>query len=63
VRRIMTLARWLMPLDVETYFRFHFTKVGEQTRMFMRGYIEHGERLGRSTQALRALEDSVSAAA
>lgn len=59
VRRIMTAARWMMPLDVETYFRVHFTKVREQTRMFMQAYIEQGTKLGRPTDGLRALEDAL----
>lgn len=59
VRRIMTGARWMMPLPVETYFRVHFTKVREQTRMFMQAYIDQGTKLGRPTDGLRALEDSL----
>jgi 2-dehydropantoate 2-reductase len=63
LRRIITLARWVLPLDAETYFRVHFTKVNEQTRMFMRAYIEQGAKLGTPTNALRALEEGVTAAA
>jgi 2-dehydropantoate 2-reductase len=63
LRRVMSIARLAMPLDVETYFRIHFTKVREQTRMYMRGYIEQGDRLGCPTGTLRALEERVSAAA
>jgi ketopantoate reductase len=62
LRRVMTVARWVMPLPVETYFQFHFTKVREQTRMFMRGYIAEGARLGKPTEALRELEQGLEAA-
>lgn len=56
LRRVMTLARWLMPMPIETYLRVHFTKVNDQTRMFMAGYLEQGVKLGVPTPALAALE-------
>jgi 2-dehydropantoate 2-reductase len=59
IRRGLALARWAMPLDAEAYFRAHFTKVREQTRMFMRAYIDQGTKLGLSTTALSELERSV----
>lgn len=59
IRRVMTAARWMMPLPVETYFRAHFTKVREQTRMFMQAYIAQGAKLRRATDGLRTLEDSL----
>jgi 2-dehydropantoate 2-reductase len=61
LRRIMTLARWIMPMPVETYFQAHFTKVGDQTRMFMQGYLTQGATLGIPTPALAALEAQVRA--
>lgn len=61
VRRVMTLARWFMPLPVETYFRVHFTKVRDQTRMYMRDYIAQGDKLGLPTKALVELEQQVEA--
>jgi hypothetical protein len=62
LRRVLTLARWFMPFDGETYFRLHFTKVREQTRMFMRGYIAQGAALGLPTRELAELEAHVAAA-
>jgi 2-dehydropantoate 2-reductase len=61
LRRGLGIARWIMPFDLETYLRVHFTKVREQTRMFMQGYIDDGSRLGRATDTLRELEARVAA--
>jgi 2-dehydropantoate 2-reductase len=61
LRRLLWVARRMMPFDLETYLRVHFTKVREQTRMFMHGYIDEGSRLGRSTDVLRELEGRVAA--
>ncbi len=33
-------ANWLAPFDAEVYLEHHFTKVGEQTRLMMQGYLE-----------------------
>ena len=33
-------ATWLAPFDAELYLRYHFTKVGEQTRLMLRGYLD-----------------------
>jgi hypothetical protein len=44
--RVMRMALWFMerivPLPLEVYLKAHFTKVGDQTRMLMAGYIERG---------------------
>ncbi len=55
-------ARWAMilgervaPLDLETYLRVHFTKVGDQTRLLLRTYIELASRYGLPSAALRRL--------
>lgn len=37
---LLTLAPHALPMDLETYFKVHFTKVGDQTRLFMKTYIE-----------------------
>ena len=33
-------AKWVAPFDAEVYLHHHFTKVGEQTRLMMRGYLD-----------------------
>jgi 2-dehydropantoate 2-reductase len=63
IRRLVWLAPRIMPMDVETYLRVHFTKVNDQTRMFMRGYIDEGTRRKLPTDNLRSLEQAVAAAA
>jgi 2-dehydropantoate 2-reductase len=63
LRRGLTLARWFVPFDVETFYRVHFTKVRDQTRMYMRGYIDRGAELGLPTNVLAELERSVAPAA
>jgi ketopantoate reductase len=55
VRLLLALAPRLMPLDVETYLRVHFTKVGDQTRDFLRTYLTLGRAAGLPTDALDRL--------
>jgi len=57
--RVLKLALWfgtkIVPLPLETYLREHFTKVGDQTRMFMAGYIERGRDASIDVSALEKL--------
>jgi 2-dehydropantoate 2-reductase len=55
VRLALALAPRLMPLDVETYLRAHFTKVGDQTRDFLRTYQALGHEAGLPTDGLDQL--------
>jgi len=52
---VIRLAPRVAPLDIETYFRVHFTKVGDQMRLGMRTAIELAERYGLEATALREL--------
>jgi hypothetical protein len=57
-RLIRTVLRWgprLVPLDLETYLQFHFTKVGPQVRMHLEEVLHRGMALARPTDALREL--------
>jgi ketopantoate reductase len=56
VRLALVLAPRLMPLDIESYLRAHFTKVGDQTRDFLRTYLNLGKAAGLPTVALARLE-------
>jgi ketopantoate reductase len=56
VRLALALAPRLMPLDIESYLRAHFTKVGDQTRDFLRTYLRLGKAAGLPTAALARLE-------
>jgi hypothetical protein len=55
VRLLLALAPRIMPLDLETYLRVHFTKVGDQTRDFLRTYLQLGRSAGLATDGLERL--------
>ena len=48
-------CRCAAPLDLETYMRVHFTKVGDQMHLGLRTYIENAGRYGIAADALREL--------
>jgi len=43
---VLGVAPHVLPFDLETYLRYHFTKVGEQTSAAMAVYMELGTALG-----------------
>jgi 2-dehydropantoate 2-reductase len=43
---VLGLAPHVLPFDLETYLRYHFTKVGEQTSAAMAVYVQLGAALG-----------------
>jgi len=53
LRVLAWVARRTIPLDLETYLRFHFTKVGEQTRMSLDRWIAAADEAGLPSQAMR----------
>ncbi len=55
LRLLARFARRTLPLDLETYLRFHFTKVGEQTRMSLERWIATAEEAGLPSEAMRAI--------
>jgi len=61
--RVLRLALWfgrrIVPLPLETYLREHFTKVGDQTRMFMAGYIARGRDANVDVSALEKLMEAL----
>jgi ketopantoate reductase len=57
VRLVLALAPRVMPLDLETYLHVHFTKVGDQTRDFLRTYLTLGRGAGLPTEGLAQLAD------
>lgn len=60
---ILRIGLWLgarvMPLPLEIYLKAHFTKVGDQTRDFMAGYIARGKDAGLPVTALEQLMASL----
>ena len=57
VRLVLAVAPRLMPFDLERYLQVHFTKVGDQTRDFLRTYLALGRDAGLPTEALAQLTD------
>ncbi|QRO01089.1 ketopantoate reductase [Archangium violaceum] len=51
---LLAVASRVAPIDLETYLRVHFTKVGAQTRLMMRTYIDLGRTQEQPVQALQA---------
>jgi 2-dehydropantoate 2-reductase len=49
------LLPWMpkaVPFDLETYLRYHFTKVGAQTRQQLASYVERGRAAGLPVDAI-----------
>jgi ketopantoate reductase len=52
-RFIMTLSRWLVPFDFETYLKVHFTKVHDQVHQGLHDYIDYGNESAIETRQLQ----------
>lgn len=52
VRALLRLAPLMVPFDLESYLQAHFTKVGDQTRDFLRSYLAWGRSGGIRIDAL-----------
>jgi 2-dehydropantoate 2-reductase len=55
IRIVLSLARRVAPLDLETYLRVHFTKLADQTRAGFASYLAHGQKAGLPTGAVEQL--------
>lgn len=55
IRAGLCLVPLVVPLDIETFWREHFTKVSDQTRLFMNDYLARGRAAGQPTAALEEL--------
>lgn len=51
----LKIAPGVVPFDLETYLRVHFTKVGDQTRFMLAQYAEHGKQKGLPVSSLESL--------
>ena len=49
---LMAAARRWLPLPLEEYFRFHFTKIAPQTRLYTGSYLKLGQDFGLPTKAI-----------
>jgi len=57
------LAPRLVPIDIPTYFAYHFTKVGDQTRAHLDHWIAEGRRVGLGMAATEELRGRLGPAA
>ncbi|MEZ4465796.1 MAG: 2-dehydropantoate 2-reductase N-terminal domain-containing protein [bacterium] len=55
LRFILWLGERLLPLPLEVYLGYHFTKVGDQTRAQLASFIEKGQAAGKPVDAIQAL--------
>ncbi len=55
VKMLLKLAPRVMPMDIESYFEYHFTKVNDQTKMFMNEYLMIAKSSGNTYKALEEL--------
>jgi 2-dehydropantoate 2-reductase len=60
-RAFIRLCQRLMPFDLETSLRVHFTKVREQGRDGLNATLRHGRELGIATPALQQIAAQVGA--
>lgn len=59
MKAVLGVAPHFVPLDLETYLKIHFTKVGDQTRFYMKGYIDQGKQYKMPVHSLESLERKV----
>jgi 2-dehydropantoate 2-reductase len=55
MRMVLWWAPKLAPLPLEPYLAYHFTKVGKQTRLMMKGFVDAADKAGHPAPHLRAL--------
>lgn len=55
LRLLTRVAPRVLPLDIETYLAYHFTKVGDQTRLLLDAYLTVAAERGLEVPAIRAL--------
>jgi len=52
IRILLRLAPKVMPMDIETYFEYHFTKVKDQTKLYMSNYLQTAKEAGTRHETL-----------
>ena len=55
IKTLLRIAPHVMPMDIETYFEAHFTKVKDQTKLYMGNYLTAAKSLGNQHTTLEAL--------
>jgi 2-dehydropantoate 2-reductase len=46
MKAVLLAAPWIVPLPLEAYLEYHFTKVGDQTELMLATYVEKGRAHG-----------------
>ncbi|MEZ5003309.1 MAG: 2-dehydropantoate 2-reductase N-terminal domain-containing protein [Chitinophagales bacterium] len=54
VKLLLKLAPIVMPMDIETYFEYHFKKVNDQTKLYMKNYELAAKEVGVAHKNLEA---------
>ena len=55
LRFMLFMGERVLPLPLEVYLQYHFTKVADQTRAQLHTFIERGRAAGQPTEAVEAL--------
>jgi 2-dehydropantoate 2-reductase len=58
-RLLMPVITRIFPFNIEVYLKYHFSKVGGQTRDMLDSYVALGRRHGLSTEALGELREQL----
>lgn len=59
LRTLMALAPRVMPFDLQTYLHYHFSKVGEQTRLMLDHWLDEAGQHQLPAEGLRDLRDGL----
>lgn len=57
IKTLLNLAPRIMPLDLEAYLKAHFTKVNEQTKMYLNDYLTLAKTTNTSYEYLEKLRE------
>lgn len=63
VRMALGVAKWASPFDIEGFLRYHFDKVGDQTRDLLTEYIRLGDKRSLDHEAISELAAALAAPA
>ena len=53
IKLLLRMAPIVMPMDIETYFEYHFMKVKSQTKMYMKNYLLLAQKLNLESKNLQ----------
>lgn len=59
VRAALGVAKWAAPIDIEAFLRYHFEKVGDQTRDLMTEYVRLAKKHDLEHEAIAGLAASL----